>query len=133
MADDERPWHNHGPFDFCSERCPRHTAAVPPRDIPPFNPKASLSQPRPASPMQVRMLTEALTMETRTVYLRNAEFHQGIDLLARTLPLFVQVMATEAQRAEALRRFMQRMDMTMPSFSDVLKPEGGEPDGSQDD
>jgi len=55
---------------------------------------------------RVDMLTDALAMGNYPLYRRNAEFHQGIDLLARTLVRFVDLMAEDAERAEAHRRMM---------------------------
>jgi len=114
--------HNHLD-EHCHRNCPVWQEGLDGESGPeriPFDP-TRMFQPRPPSPMQVGMLTEALTIETREAYLRNPEFHQSIDLIARTLPMFVQFMSAEAQRAEALRRLMRQMDMTMPSFESVLR------------
>lgn len=53
-----------------------------------------------------RRLTTLLIgpLEHLALYERNPEFRQGIDLLARTLPRFVDAMAQEAQEVEKFRR-----------------------------
>lgn len=55
---------------------------------------------------RVDLLTDALVSGHLRLYRNSAEFHQGVDLLARSLVRFVDLMAEDAERAEAHRRAM---------------------------
>lgn len=55
---------------------------------------------------RVDLLTDALVAGHLLLYRNSGEFHQGIDLLARTLVRFVDLMAEDAERAEAHRRML---------------------------
>jgi hypothetical protein len=41
------------------------------------------------------------------LYYKSPEFHQGIDLLARVLPQFIELMAEDARKTEARRKVME--------------------------
>lgn len=61
------------------------------------------------------MLTDALVSGHLRLYRNSAEFHQGVDLLARSLVRFVDIMAEDAERAEAHRRtLIEAMERTSP-------------------
>lgn len=49
------------------------------------------------------------------LYQESPEFHHGVRLVVRTLPRFVELMATEAEQEQRRRRQMEQMYRTMPA------------------
>lgn len=55
---------------------------------------------------RTRTMLDALVMEHEDLFLTSPEFHAGVEILARTLPRFMDLMADEARQAEAMRKHL---------------------------